>query len=110
MLTASQRRFATAAYQRVEKALGTVPQQENLLARLVAKCHGREPQLLALWELAYYVGKPSRIPYHFGSLLHMMEHQVLAAAIVSEYAELLHTVLPPKTVHRLNNIELSLLN
>ena len=107
MLTKSQRTFIATAFAAVSAALAAVPYQEKLPARLLAKCAGKEPETEALWLLAFYLGKPSRIPSHFGSLLNMDEESAFAAAIVSEHGPLLHTVLSQKAIKRLNNIPLS---
>ncbi len=107
MLTTSQRRFITTAFAAVSAALVAIPYQEKLPARLLAKCTGTEPEARALWWLAFYLGKPSRIPSHFGSLLRLDDDSAFAAALVSEYGALLHTVLSHKAIARMNNIDLA---
>jgi hypothetical protein len=107
MLTKSQRTFISTTFAAVSAALVAIPYQQNLPARLLAKCTGTNPEARALWWLAMYLGKPSRIPSHFGTLLRLGEDSAIAAAIVSEYGELLHTVLSQKAIHRMNCIELA---
>lgn len=107
MLTKPQRTFISTSFAAVTAALSAIRNQESLPARLLAKCTGTNPEARALYWLAFYMGKPSRIPSHFGSLLRLDEDQAIAAAIVSEYADQLHAVLSPKAIHRMNNIELA---
>ncbi len=105
MLTLSQRRFIATSFAAVSATLDTVSSPEGLTTRLLNKCTGSQPEARALWWLALYLGKPGRIPAHFGSLLHMSEEQAFAAAVVSEHGELLHGVLHLGHINRLNNIE-----
>ena len=107
MLTKSQRAFISTTFAAVTAVLDALPWNQRLPARLLEKCTGTEPEARALWWLAYYMGKPSRIPTHFGSLLSLTEDQAIAAAIVSEHDELLRPVLSYKAVLRMNNIDLA---
>lgn len=107
MLTKSQRTFISTSFAAVTAALDALPWNQRLPARLLAKCTGTEPEARALWWLAYYLGKPSRIPSHFGTLLQLSEDSAIAAAIVSLHADTLHAVLSQKAIIRMNNIELS---
>lgn len=107
MLTKSQRTFIATSFAAVTAALVAIPYQECLPGRLLAKCPGANPEARALWWLAFYLGKPSRIPSHFGALLSLDEEVAFAAAVVSRYAEQLHAVLNQKAIHRLNCIDLN---
>ena len=107
MLTKSQRSFISTTFAAVTATLDALPWNQRLPARLLAKCTGTNPEARALWWLAHYMSKPSRIPSHFGSLLSLDDDCAFAAALVSEHAELLRPVLNYKTVLRMNNIELA---
>lgn len=106
MLTLAQRNLFTNAFAAASAALTAIPYQQELLTKLVKKCAGTNPEARAVWWLASYLGKPSRIPSHFGSLLGMDEDTAYAAAIVSKYGTELHAALPQRTIDRLNQIEL----
>ena len=112
MLTPSQRKFITASLAAVTAALALPTQschseslKKELIPRLLAKCGGTEPEARAFWYLAFYLGKPSRIPSGIGHLLQMSDESAFAAALVSEFGEWLHRVIPQKAIDRMNNID-----
>lgn len=107
MPTLAQRNLFTKSFATASAALAALPHQPELLPKLVKKCPGTNPEARAVWWLAMYLGKPSRIPSDFGSLLGMDDDTAYAAALVSRYGDELHAALGQRTIDRLNQIELS---
>jgi hypothetical protein len=106
MLTLAQRNLFTKAFDAASAALTAIPHQQELAKKLVKKCAGTNPEARAVWWLASYLGKPSRIPSFFGSLLDMDEDTAYAAAIVSKYSAELHAALPQRTIDRILQVDL----